>query len=199
MPAIVSAQEIQWKNTVDIDFGITGVDRKYALAIVRELIREQWPDQRRGGQCVYVVRLTGDFAVHYPKRHSPVIYIGEGDAYARVTEHAGKWLVDLVTAIPRVGISIRVAEALRRGRQDFYQYIEADMLRMFRERNGSVPWFNRQSERSREGRFEYSDDALREIRTHLGIGRGTSYKWAIRPTSNNDAREPYMKGRERQA
>lgn len=194
MTATVTTSEIQWQPPVNIDFGFSGLDRKYALTIIRDLIRTGWPELRRDGQCVYVVRITGDVAIHYPRRHSPVIYIGEGKAYSRVSEHAGKWLVDLVSAIPQVGVSIRIAEARRRNREDFYKDVEADLLRIFRERFGTLPWFNRQGERSREGRLEYDEDAMRELRTQLGVGKGNTVRWAIRPTKNHDRYADYLKG-----
>jgi phosphoribosyl 1,2-cyclic phosphodiesterase len=75
-----------------------------------------------------------------------------------------------------------------------YQHIEADLLRWFSDRHDALPWFNRQWEPSKEGRYQYEKDVDKELRKMISVGSGTTYLWAIQPTMNNDQYEPYEKG-----
>lgn len=191
--AAIKASEIVWAEPVRIHFGFTGLTAERALPIMRSILQETWPKIRRPKQCVYVIRLTGEVAVDYKGRFSPVIYVGKGNAYSRLYKHTN-WLASLVSSIPQTAIAIHIAEVARRGHSTLYENIEADMLRWFAEDYKSVPWFNRRRESSKESRYEYTTDAQRTLRSHLGVGGGNSFLWAIRPTHNNDQHEPYDKG-----
>jgi hypothetical protein len=193
MPALIKESEIAWADPVKIRFGFSGFSAEHALPIMRAIIQETWPTIRRPNQCVYVIRLIGDVAVDYPGGFSPVIYIGEGNVYSRLYQHAN-WLASLVASVPQVGIEVQIAEVARRNHDTLYQYIEADLIRWFAEERQSLPWFNRQRERGKEEHYEYEPEAERALRRRLGVGAGNAFLWAIKPTHNNDQHEPYAKG-----
>lgn len=192
MPALIKDSEIRWADPVRIQFGFTGITAEYAVPIMRAIMQKDWP-MRQSTQCVYIIRLTGEVAVAYGDYHSPVIYIGEGNAYDRLYDHI-KWLASLVVSVPQMGIEVRIAQILRRNHDTLYQYIEADLLYWFYEDYGTLPWFNRQRERSKEAQYDYERAAKNSLRRQLGPDSKETFLWAIRPTPENDRFEPYGKG-----
>lgn len=193
MPAIVKRSELTLHSPVTVDFGFSGLEPKYAQAIMRDILRDSWPEQRRWKQSVYSIRLVGEVAVHYPRSFSPVVYIGEGNAFGRIYNHVN-WIVPLLLSVPQLSIQVRVLEVARRNNAKLYSYLEADLLRAFSDRYGALPWFNRQWERGREGVHTYEPAARKVIESMIEVGSGSKYVWAIRPTHNNDQHEPYHKG-----
>ncbi|MFY0525859.1 hypothetical protein ACN28I_22840 [Archangium gephyra] len=193
MPALIKQSEITCPEPVIIDFGFSGLSEKHAQSIMRDIIRDNWPELRRPDQCVYVIRLVGQVAASYPLDFSPVIYVGEGNAYERLYNHTN-WIVPLVQSVPRLGIEIRIAQVARRNNVNLYQYIEADLLRWFADIYGSLPWFNRQFEPSKEGTHTYEPGAERDLMRLIGVGGGNRFLWAIQPTHNNELYLPYTKG-----
>lgn len=193
MPAEIQASEIRWKTRIPINFGFTGVDEDDAVAIMKRLIRKQWPELKRPRQCIYVIRVTGDVAIRYPKRVSPTIYIGQGRAKGRLTNHT-QWLAPLVMSIPKLGLDLRVAEIVRRNNTSLCTHVEADMLAWFQARHGALPWFNRQRERSKEEIYEYAREAKQKLTKGYTTGTGNSFRWAIAPTKNNPHHNAFARG-----
>jgi hypothetical protein len=193
MLAHIKLSELTFLDPVIIDFGFSGLNEQYARPIMRNIIGDKWPQNRRPEQCVYVIRLIGDVAAAYPKDFSPVIYVGEGNAYERLYTHTN-WLVSLVLSVPKIGVEVRIVEVARRNNSTLYRFIEADLLRWFSEDYGALPWFNRQHERTKEDVYKYESEADRELRKLIGVGSGKRFLWAIQPTRNNDLHEPYQKG-----
>lgn len=193
MPALIKESEITWAEPVRIHFGFTGIAAEYAIPIMRAIMQKEWPQIRRPSQCVYIIRLTGEVAVAYNDAHSPVIYIGEGNAYDRLYDHI-KWLAPLVVSVPQMGIEVRIADVARRNNDTLYQYIEADLLRWFFEKYGTLSWFNRQRERSKEAQYDYERTAKNSLRRQLDVDSKENHLWAIRPTPENERFEPYDKG-----
>ena len=143
MPAPIKETEINWHDPVRVRFGFTGLNSEHAVPIIRRLIQSEWPEVRRYKQCVYIIRLQGTVAVSYKTEHSPVIYIGEGNAFYRLYTHA-YWISSLLISIPNTQIEIYIAEIARKNQKNLYKYIEADMIRWFVDEFGMLPWFNRQ-------------------------------------------------------
>lgn len=193
MPAIIQKSEIRWGAPVSINFGFSGINEEHALMLMRRIITDQWPDLARGSQCIYVIRLSGEFAVRYPHKFNPTIYIGEGNARGRLITHVN-WIVPLVRSVTQIGIEVRVAEIVRRNNVKLRRNIEADMLRWFQDGHGALPWFNRQRERSREECFDYEIEAKRSLVGGFSVGSGNNFKWAIEPTKNNPFYESFSTG-----
>lgn len=193
MAAEVKLSELTVRSPVDIAFGFSGLSEKHAQAIVRDILRDGWPSQARPKQSVYAIRLLGQVAVSYPKAFSPVVYIGEGNAFGRLYQHTS-WLVPLLISVPQLSLQIRILEVARKNNMKLYSHIEADLLRWFSDDFGALPWFNRQWEGSKENVYSYEADALKELRKMIAVGSGTKYLWAIQPTPINAQHEPYAKG-----
>lgn len=193
MPAHVKVREITVHPPVNISFGFIGLAEKHAQAIVRDILRDEWPVQRRPKQSVYAIRLVGEVAVSYPLGFSPVTYIGEGNAFGRLYQHTN-WLVPLLMSVPQLSVQVRIVEVVRKNKPNLYRHIEADLLRWFSTDYGALPWFNRQWEKSMESAYLYEPEALKELHKVIAVGSGTSYKWGIQPTKNNAQHEPYAKG-----
>ncbi len=192
-PATIKSSEVTWADPIRVRFGFTGLTEEYAVPIIRQIVQDQWPEIRRPTQCVYVIRLRGQVAIAYQHAHSPVIYIGEGNAYDRLYNHAN-WISSLLVNVPNLEIEIHIAEVARKNHTELYQYIEADLIKWFLDDFGVLPWFNRQRERSKEDQYSYEKSAEQELRRRLGTGSGNTFLWAIRPTHNNNQYEPYCKG-----
>jgi hypothetical protein len=144
MPAKIQIHEVRVRKPVRLQLGATGLNIKHAKSIMRDVVRDGWPVQRRPKQSVYVIRLIGEVAVAYPNRFSPVIYVGEGNAYKRLHGHIANWIAPLLLAVPQLALEIRISEIARKNHATLYQHIEADLLRWFSDAHGALPWFNRQ-------------------------------------------------------
>ena len=194
MPAEIKVSEITWQEPVGVAFGLfSSLTEKQAQQIMRGIISASWPKKQRLGQRVYLIRLTGDVAVQYPRGFSPVVYIGEGSAYSRLYNHT-HWLVPLVQSIPQLGVQVRVAKIQRKNQPNLYKNVEADLIRCFSNQYGSIPWFNKQWEPSKEGKYQYTQGAARDLWTRVAVGSGNSFRWAIQPTPINEQHGPYSKG-----
>lgn len=193
MPALIKESEVTWAEPVRIHFGYPGITAEFAIHIMRKNMQEKWPQIRRPSQCVYIIRLTGDVAVAYGDKHSPVIYIGEGKADNRFYSHI-KWLAPLLVSVPQMGIEARIAQVLRRNHDTLYQFVEADLLHWFYEKYGKLPWFNRQHESSKQGKHVYERVVKNSLRRQLDSDSKEKHLWAIRPTPESDYFEPYDKG-----
>ncbi len=192
MPAQIKSTEVNWHDPVRLQFGFYGLSAAHSIPIIRELIQESWPEVRREKQCVYVVRLRGVVSIAYGAAHSPIIYIGEGNAYVRLYSHA-HWISSLLVSVPNAEVEIHIAEIARKNNGSLY-YIEADMIKWFFDQFGCLPWFNQQRETSKESHYKYDADAEQKLMKHISVGSGNKFLWAIRPLPNNDQYKPYGKG-----
>ena len=184
--------DIRWFEPIRLKFGFTGVPELRARDIVRDTLKSEWPDIAHPKQCVYVVRLSGAVAVNYKNRHSPVIYIGEGNAYERLYSHAS-WISQLLMAVPNAQVDVHIAECVRRNNTFLCEYIEADLLEWFLSDHDCLPWFNQQRETSKAGN-QYDTNALSELKKRIGLGSGNKFLWAIRPTDHNPHFPRYAAG-----
>lgn len=185
MPAVITPQNIKWHDPIVLEFGFTGLEEVDAIPVVRREIRDQFSETLKYyEQCLYVVKLRGEVAVAYGTEFSPVIYIGEGNAKARLNGHA-QWIARLLLSVPNLRIAVHVAELKRRNNTNLCEFVEADLIYWFYQKYKFLPWFNRQRERSKEGKYPYSSAAEKSLRDSIAVGSGSSFLWAIRPTHNN--------------
>ncbi len=139
-------------------------------------------------RCVYVIRVNGIFAINYPKKISPVIYIGEGSFQQRLNRHKD-WLGDLGNLVHDYSFEIGVAIPRVKNSPDAYRDCEAALILKFREMHGAAPLANRQIE-NRMFDYEYSERGMKEA---LQIGMGVRYHWAIKPMPASTLYEGYHK------
>ena len=138
--------------------------------------------------------MRGDFLVSYPGGPSPVLYIGEGFAFGRLSSHLKNWLYEVEQFGRDVSIEIRICRPRRRKLEKLYRYIEADLILMFQQKYGALPFFNRQREKSCEGRVDYTDSQMKDLRAAIGIGRGRRPRWSIEPLCSNKNFDVYWTG-----
>ncbi|BCH27295.1 hypothetical protein [Mesorhizobium sp. L-8-3] len=147
-------------------------------------------------RCVYVIRMKGDFVIAYPWQRSPVLYIGRGAAFGRLSSHLRRWLHEVEGFGKDVRIEIRVCRPRRRNFADMFKYVEADLISRFAERYGAIPFFNSRRETSYERYVEYTDSDEALLTAALGIGNGKRPLWAIAPAPANKNYEVFHRGRQ---
>lgn len=159
-----------------------------------EALAEQGFDRSNLDRCVYVIRMTGDFVISYPLRISPVLYIGRGDAFSRLSSHLKRWLNEVDRFGRDVGIEVRVCRPRRKGRGDMFKYVEADLIASFCERYGCVPFFNSRRETSYEDCVDYTATDEKRLAAAIGVGSGKRPQWAIAPAPANKNYALYYTG-----
>lgn len=72
-----------------------------------------------------------DFVILYPNGISPVLYIGRGDAFTRLSSQLKRWLNQVDGFGKDVGLEARVCRPRRKGLADLFKYVEADLINSF--------------------------------------------------------------------
>lgn len=145
-------------------------------------------------RVVYVVRMTGEFIIAYEKRNSPVLYIGRGNGSQRLAAHLKNWLHEVRGFGTDVGVEVRVASPRRQKRETYYKNVEADLLQDFAKLHGSLPFFNKQFERTHQGKADHGPANMKAMRSAILIGKGNRPRWALKPTKANKAFATFLKG-----
>jgi hypothetical protein len=96
-------------------------------------------------RAVYIIRTCGNFAIDYPKKPSPTLYIGEGNFKQRLMQHKN-WLSELRELVG--SFPFEIALDIPRARNNVYLYkdMEADLLHEFKSIYGLAPFLNKQME-----------------------------------------------------
>ncbi|OHE18221.1 MAG: hypothetical protein A2X96_04300 [Syntrophobacterales bacterium GWC2_56_13] len=139
-------------------------------------------------RCVYVIRANGIFAISYPKKPSPVLYIGEGNFQQRITSHKW-WLGDLINLVRDYSFYIGVAIPRVKKNDEAYKDCEAALILEFHRMHGAAPLLNKQLEMRRND-YEYSQRGIKEA---LQIGKGVRYHWALTPMRASGLYDTYRK------
>jgi hypothetical protein len=91
-------------------------------------------------------------------------------------------------------IEIRIVLPRRQKRVDYFKNVEADLIGWFRQKHGSLPFFNSRIESKFRSKVRYSENHERQLRRLVGIGSGHRPKWALKPTRANEDFATYMRG-----
>lgn len=157
-------------------------------------IREQAQNAiRKGGgkvrktfaQAVYVIRTEKPFAIQYPLRFSPTIYIGEGNLISRLNSHR-KWLKKVQKQGHQFQFEVAFCLPRLSGNGDAYKDYEAFLLSEFKRKYGALPLRNKQNE-SVLFKHQY-----RHTETVTGPTKGVRYRWAIQPLPANPFRRVFQ-------
>jgi len=132
-------------------------------------------------RAVYVIRTNGNFAIDYPNKPSPTLYIGEGNFKQRLMQHKN-WLQELRELVGEFPFEIALAIPRARNNEYVYKNMEADLLHEFKKIYGLAPFMNKQME-FHNGNHTY--EPYEEFVRPLQIGRGKRIPWAIRPLPSN--------------
>ncbi|MNS36129.1 hypothetical protein D3C72_683150 [compost metagenome] len=127
-------------------------------------------------RAVYVIRICRPFAFSYDKGHSPVAYIGKGQAQARITSHLKSWIPHLSKTIPGLRIKIYFCEPKVPRSGTICEGVEADLIQRFLDRYGERPLRNRNTP-TKAGARVYAQSQLHILHP----GKGSRFQWAIRP------------------
>ena len=137
-------------------------------------------------KAVYVIRLKSPFSINYPIKHTPVLYIGEGNVSRRLYSHR-KWAERLQQLGYSFGLEVAVCFPLVRHNAAAYRTFEAHLLTVFNKRYGSLPLKNSIKEHMAYD-HQYDRVATTGI---LGPGSGTRHMWAIQPLPSNPFRDVF--------
>ena len=141
---------------------------------------------KRFAQAVYVIRTKKPFAIQYPERFSPTIYIGEGNLIPRLNIHR-KWLKTLQEQGHQFQFEVAFCLPRLVGNKEAYKDYEAFLLSQFRDKFGALPLHNKQNE-SLDYSHEYS-----QTESVIGPTKGLRYHWAIQPLRSNPFRKVFEK------
>jgi hypothetical protein len=141
-------------------------------------------------RAVYVIRTKNKFAIDYPLKPSPTLYIGEGNFKNRINSHKKRWLSDLIALVGDFPIEIAISIPRAKNNAYLYKDVEADLILEFKSLHGMVPFFNKQNEFSKR-QHEYIN--YDEFKKPLEIGKGKKIPWALRPLKSNKNFETFHK------
>jgi hypothetical protein len=127
-------------------------------------------------RAVYVIRISRPFAFDYGDHHSPVAYIGKGQAQVRLTSHLKSWIPHLAKKIPGLKIKIYFSEPKVTRSGTICEGVEADLIQEFIDCYGRRPLRNRNTP-TKAGSRIYSPSQLHVLHP----GKGGGYHWALRP------------------
>jgi hypothetical protein len=182
--------ELRPEQGLGTEASIAKTLRKQLIAALQE--QEYSPADLK--RCVYVIRMKGDFVIAYPRGRSPVLYIGRGSAFGRLSSHLRRWLHEVEGFGKDVRIEVRVCRPRRRNLADMFKYVEADLICRFAARYGSIPFFNSRRETSFEDWVEYTDVDDGQLSAALGVGKGKRPSWAIAPAPANKNYDVFHRG-----
>ena len=145
--------------------------------------------EKRLAGAVYVIRLAGKFALHYPTGVASCIYIGRGNVKARLTGHKG-WLSDILELAPDGEFEVGIVFPKVKNSVDAYKDVEAYLIDEFAVLFGSAPLANSNYPSRSKPHYVY-DKKL--VNTALKRGAGTKFLWAIYPMKSNGFHAGYVK------
>lgn len=131
-------------------------------------------------QAVYVIRLKSPFAVAYPNRYSPTLYVGEGNVLGRLDGHR-KWAKKLCSLGFNFPLEVAFCFPRVRNNASAYKTFEAHLLDVFSKRYESLPLKNSDNE-FKAFDHQYDRVATGEV---LGPRKGSKHMWAIAPLPAN--------------
>lgn len=139
-------------------------------------------------RSVYVIRAADSFAIKYPIKYSPTLYIGEGRFKQRITSHR-KWLSAIYGLAGEFNLEVAICVPRVRHNEQAYKDFEAHLLSVFSKRYGSLPLQNKNHEHTKFG-HSYERIATTAV---LGPGKGKKYQWALEPLKANPFFKTYIK------
>jgi hypothetical protein len=137
-------------------------------------------DLKKLSKSVYVIRAADSFAIKYPRKYSPTLYIGEGGFKQRITTHR-KWLASIYELAGEFPLEVAICFPRVRNNTIAHREFEAHLLSIFLKQYGSLPLRNKNKENA-QYKHTYQRQATSEV---LGPGSGKKYKWALEPLKAN--------------
>jgi hypothetical protein len=142
-------------------------------------------------RSVNVIRAADSFAIKYPVKYSPTLYIGEGRFKQRITSHR-RWLSAIYDFTGKFSLEVAICFPRVRNNPQAYKEFEEHLLSVFCDCYGSLPLRNKIHEKPQFG-HGYKKIATTEV---LGPGKGRKYMWALEPLKANAFHKAYVKTHE---
>ena len=156
-------------------------------AMIEEKLLDSNVDIGLLSRSVYVIRVANSFAIKYPNKYSPTLYIGEGRFKQRIMSHQ-KWL-STICILTGATLEVAICTPRVRNNKQAHKEFEAHLLNVFSTRYGSLPLQNKINEYAKFDHI-YERIATTEV---LGPGKGKKYKWALEPLKANSFYKAYVK------
>jgi hypothetical protein len=148
--------------------------------LIKQRLNAEGAESQLWPKAVYVIRLQAPFSIAYPKRHTPVLYIGEGAILSRLIAHR-KWAKRMQKLGYPFPLEVAVCFPRVQNNENAYKAFEAHLLNVFSVRYGSLPLKNSINENMA---FDHGYGRI-ATKGVLGPGSGAKHKWAIRPLPSN--------------
>lgn len=145
-------------------------------------------DLKKLPKSVYVIRAADSFAIKYPYKYSPTLYIGEGRFKQRITTHR-KWLTSIYDLAGEFPLEVAICFPRVRNNTIAHREFEAHLLNRFQKQYDSLPLRNKNMENAQYNHM-YQKQATSEV---LGPGKGKKYKWALEPLKANIFYNDYVR------
>ena len=174
--------------SVEIEWRWINLHPADTWSVIEEKLVHAGVNLKQISRCVYVIRAADSFAIKYPIKYSPTLYIGEGRFKQRITSHR-KWLSTIYNLTGEFNLEVAVCVPRVRHNESAYKNFEAHLLSVFLKRFGSLPLQNKNRENTKFG-HSYERVATTAV---LGPGKGKRYQWALEPLKANPFFKTYTK------
>ena len=116
----------------------------------RAKIEEQLPSQAavdslNDSRTVYVIRVGAPFSLSYPLQPSPVVYIGKGAVWNRLSACHSKWISKIQQKLG-TRFEFSFCSPRRQKYENAYAQVEADLIQLFVAKFGTLPLMNSRKE-----------------------------------------------------
>lgn len=173
---------------VDIEWFWLKLDPAETWKAVERKLEESGADLKKLSKSVYVIRASDSFAIKYPRKYSPTLYIGEGGFKQRISTHR-KWLASLYDLAGEFPLEVAICYPRVKNNPMAHREFEAHLLSVFLKQYGSLPLRNKNKENAQYQHI-YKKQSITEV---LGPGSGKKYKWALEPLKANIFYNDYVK------
>jgi hypothetical protein len=96
-------------------------------------------------RAVYVIRLLPPFSLAYPLQPSPVMYIGRGKVWNRLSQGHTKWMSRIHQKLG-VKFDVHFCSPRQKKYERAFKNVEADLIQMFVKKFGTLPLMNSRKE-----------------------------------------------------
>lgn len=96
-------------------------------------------------RTVYVIRVCAPFSLSYPLQPSPVVYIGKGAVWNRLSASHTKWISRIQKTLG-TKFEFSFCSPRRQKYETAYEQVEADLIQLFVAKFGTLPLMNSRKE-----------------------------------------------------
>mgnify|MGYP003377418736 CR=1 FL=1 len=142
-------------------------------------------------RSVYVIRLSGPFLINYPKKPSPVLYIGKGHLRNRLSSHR-TWIQNFYNHLKEAQFEVRYCLPRVRNNLGIEKEVEAHLIHRFIGRYGMLPINNKVLSNTKTN-IRHQFTPANSLEMAISIGSGNKPHWAVSPLRSNPWFAKYSK------